>query len=158
MSDEHKVHQATSAKSLRERIMDSRIPKNEAEWWTNRHIQQLERENAALRKDVAEMKEIDESEAAIAADTIKTLKAENAALREQIKNEHEKAMDGAKMWLNAQYAELQEDKERIDFIEKMGKICKNVNMDYPWKEWNVQTYSLDKSFRETVDWLIEHPE
>lgn len=49
-------------------------------------IQELKTQNEALRKDVAEMKEIDESEAAIAADTIKTLKTENAALREQNEN------------------------------------------------------------------------
>jgi len=32
--------------------MDSRIPKNEAEWWAKRHIDELERENAALRADL----------------------------------------------------------------------------------------------------------
>ena len=48
---------------------------------------------------------------------LRQLERENAALREQIKNEHKKAMDGAKMWLNAQDAELQEDRERLDWLE-----------------------------------------
>lgn len=44
-------------------------------------IERLEQENAELRKERQEMDEINESEAAIAADTIKCLKIENTALR-----------------------------------------------------------------------------
>ncbi len=51
MSNEKTPCDATPSKLLRERIMDSRIPKNEAEWWASRRIEELERENAALRQD-----------------------------------------------------------------------------------------------------------
>ena len=47
-------------------------------------MEKLERENATLRKNMAEMKETDETEAAIAADTIKSLKAENTGLRAKV--------------------------------------------------------------------------
>jgi hypothetical protein len=36
--------QATSAGDLRQQILDSRVPKNEREWWASREIEKLERE------------------------------------------------------------------------------------------------------------------
>jgi hypothetical protein len=36
--------QATPAGDLRQQIMDSRVPKNEREWWASREIEKLERE------------------------------------------------------------------------------------------------------------------
>jgi hypothetical protein len=36
--------QATPAGDLRQQILDSRVPKNEREWWASREIEKLERE------------------------------------------------------------------------------------------------------------------
>jgi len=44
--------QATPSGDLREQIMDSRVPKNEREWWAAREIEKLERELAAAKKDL----------------------------------------------------------------------------------------------------------
>jgi hypothetical protein len=74
VSDENKPCDATPAKSLRERIMDSRIPKNEAEWWANRRIEELERENAELRVYSDDM-----------TDQFFAVSQENAALRDDKK-------------------------------------------------------------------------
>jgi hypothetical protein len=43
--------QATSAGDLRQQIMDSRVPKNEREWWASREIEKLERELAAAKAE-----------------------------------------------------------------------------------------------------------
>jgi hypothetical protein len=50
MSDNKTPCQATTAATLREQIMDSRIPKNEREWWAARTIEKLERELAEASK------------------------------------------------------------------------------------------------------------
>lgn len=50
MTDNKTPCQATPAATLREQIMDSRIPKNEREWWAARTIEKLERELAEARK------------------------------------------------------------------------------------------------------------
>jgi len=50
MSDNKTPCQATPAATLREQIMDSRIPKNEREWWAARTIEKLERELAEASK------------------------------------------------------------------------------------------------------------
>lgn len=51
MSEENKASQATEPKSLRERIMDSRIAKSESEWWASREIEKLEAALAEARKE-----------------------------------------------------------------------------------------------------------
>ena len=51
-----------------------------------RRYDELERDNAVLRKERQELREIDEAEAAIAADAIKALKSENAALRKELED------------------------------------------------------------------------
>jgi hypothetical protein len=43
---------ATPAAELRSRIMDSRIPKGESEWWAHREIERLERELAAVNERI----------------------------------------------------------------------------------------------------------
>jgi hypothetical protein len=50
MTDNKTPCQATPAATLREQIMDSRIPKNEREWWAARTIEKLERELAETSK------------------------------------------------------------------------------------------------------------
>jgi chromosome segregation ATPase len=40
--------QATTAGDLRQQILDSRVPKNEREWWASREIEKLERGVRAL--------------------------------------------------------------------------------------------------------------
>lgn len=50
MSDYPPAYQATPNATLREQIMDSRIQKNEREWWASRHIEQLERDLDAERE------------------------------------------------------------------------------------------------------------
>ena len=50
MSDNKTPCQATPVATLREQIMDSRIPKNEREWWAARTIEKLERELAETSK------------------------------------------------------------------------------------------------------------
>ncbi len=42
--------QATPAGDLRQQIMDSRVPKNEREWWASREIEKLERELAETER------------------------------------------------------------------------------------------------------------
>jgi chromosome segregation ATPase len=42
--------QATPARYLRQQILDSRVPKNEREWWASREIEKLERELAAEKE------------------------------------------------------------------------------------------------------------
>ena len=49
MSADDKPCQATPPVDLRQQIMDSRVPKNEREWWASRLIEKLERELAAER-------------------------------------------------------------------------------------------------------------
>ena len=44
MSNEPEPCQATPADDLRQQIMDSRVGKNEREWWASRTIEKLERE------------------------------------------------------------------------------------------------------------------
>ena len=55
MSDYPPAYQATPNATLREQIMDSRIPKNEREWWASRHIEQLERDLAAAKEEMAQL-------------------------------------------------------------------------------------------------------
>jgi hypothetical protein len=43
--------QATPAGDLRQQILDSRVPKNEREWWASREIEKLERELAAAKAE-----------------------------------------------------------------------------------------------------------
>jgi DNA repair exonuclease SbcCD ATPase subunit len=43
--------QATPAGDLRQQIMDSRVPKNEREWWAGREIEKLERELATAKAE-----------------------------------------------------------------------------------------------------------
>lgn len=43
-------YQATPAATLRQQIMDSRIPKNEREWWASHHIEELEHQLAEARR------------------------------------------------------------------------------------------------------------
>ena len=43
--------QATPAGDLRQQIIDSRVPKNEREWWASREIEKLERELTAARSE-----------------------------------------------------------------------------------------------------------
>ena len=51
MSDNKTPCQATPGATLREQIMDSRIPKNEREWWAARTIEKLERELAEAKQE-----------------------------------------------------------------------------------------------------------
>ena len=46
-------YQATPSADLRQQIMDSRVPKNEREWWAQRTIEKLETELSAARSDIA---------------------------------------------------------------------------------------------------------
>ena len=41
--------QATPSADLRQQIMDSRVPKNEREWWAQRTIEKLETELASMK-------------------------------------------------------------------------------------------------------------
>jgi hypothetical protein len=50
MNPPDKPCQATPAGDLRQQIMDSRVPKNEREWWAGREIEKLERELTAANK------------------------------------------------------------------------------------------------------------
>ena len=49
MSTDDKPCQATPSANLRQQIMDSRVPKNEREWWAQRTIERLETELAAMQ-------------------------------------------------------------------------------------------------------------
>lgn len=51
MSTDDKPCQATPSADLRQQIMDSRVPKNEREWWASRTIEKLETELAAARSE-----------------------------------------------------------------------------------------------------------
>ena len=44
-------YQATPSADLRQQIMDSRVPKNEREWWAQRTIEKLETELAAAKAE-----------------------------------------------------------------------------------------------------------
>jgi hypothetical protein len=55
--------QATPAGDLRQQILDSRVPKNEREWWASREIEKLERALAAEREKVRVLREaLDEAQ------------------------------------------------------------------------------------------------
>jgi len=45
--------QTTPAGDLRQQILDSRVPKNEREWWAAREIEKLERELTAANAELA---------------------------------------------------------------------------------------------------------
>jgi hypothetical protein len=49
--------QATPAGDLRQQIIDSRVPKNEREWWASREIEKLERALTAEREKVRLLRE-----------------------------------------------------------------------------------------------------
>ena len=51
MSTPDQPCQATPACDLRQQIIDSRVPKNEREWWASREIEKLERELAAAKAE-----------------------------------------------------------------------------------------------------------
>jgi DNA repair exonuclease SbcCD ATPase subunit len=51
MNPPDKPCQATPAGDLRQQIIDSRVPKNEREWWASREIEKLERELAAAKAE-----------------------------------------------------------------------------------------------------------
>ena len=61
MSADDKPCQATLSVDLRQQIMDSRVPKNEREWWASRMIEKLERELAAERAKVRVLRDACES-------------------------------------------------------------------------------------------------
>ena len=50
MNPPDKPCQATPAGDLRQQILDSRVPKNEREWWASRTIEKLERELAETER------------------------------------------------------------------------------------------------------------
>lgn len=52
---EHPPYQATPSATLREQVMDRRIPKSEREWWASREIESLERRNSELTARIAEL-------------------------------------------------------------------------------------------------------
>jgi hypothetical protein len=55
--------QATPAGDLRQQIMDSRVPKNEREWWASREIEKLERALTGEREKVRVLREaLDEAQ------------------------------------------------------------------------------------------------
>jgi len=51
MNPPDKPCQATPAGDLRQQILDSRVPKNEREWWASRTIEKLETELAAAQSE-----------------------------------------------------------------------------------------------------------
>ena len=51
MNTDDKPCQATPFADLRQQIMDSRVPKNECEWWASRMITKLETELAAAQSE-----------------------------------------------------------------------------------------------------------
>lgn len=53
MSDGDKCYAATPAETLEQHILDSRIAKNESEWWAHKEINRLRAENSALRRALA---------------------------------------------------------------------------------------------------------
>jgi hypothetical protein len=51
MNTPDRPYQATPAGDLRQQIIDSRVPKNEREWWASREIEKLERELTAAKAE-----------------------------------------------------------------------------------------------------------
>jgi hypothetical protein len=112
MSDNKKPCQATQAATLREQIMDSRIPKNEREWWAARTIEKLERELAEASKMLYRLaRPFFPSERA-------TIQDENTRLRAEIEL-------------------LKKDKARLDWLADPKNTIGNVTlprqhiMDHP---------------------------
>lgn len=58
MNTDDKPCQVTPSADLRQQIMDSRVPKNEREWWAQRTIEKLETDLARLRAEVERLKEL----------------------------------------------------------------------------------------------------
>ena len=66
-------YQATPSADLRQQIMDSRVPKNEREWWAQRTIEKLETELAAAKVEAAHYMSIAQK----ATDELVRLRAQN---------------------------------------------------------------------------------
>jgi hypothetical protein len=72
--------QATPSGDLRQQILDSRVPKNEREWWAAREIEKLERELAAAKGECEELFSVN----ATGAERLRFVLEENSHLRAEL--------------------------------------------------------------------------
>jgi hypothetical protein len=98
--------QATPNATLEQQILDSRIPKNEREWWAAREIEKLRAELAALRAD------------------LKRVREECAGLSFLL-DEHPSAPCDADSVQDAviRAKQLNADKARLDLLEKLAHVA-----------------------------------
>jgi hypothetical protein len=96
--------QATPAGDLRQQILDSRVPKNEREWWASREIEKLERELANAKKECEELRSVN----ATGAERLRFVLGENSRLRAEVENgQLKKEIDQARRaWLGDDYGHL----------------------------------------------------
>ena len=104
MSADDKPCQATPPVDLRQQIMDSRVPKNEREWWASRTIEELERERDRLRAELV---------ATLSVCSAETYRSEEA--------EHDCRV--LIVELNVAKAELATERARLDWFADYGDTC-----------------------------------
>ena len=115
MTDDAKCYAATPAATLEQHITDSRVPKNEAEWWAYHEIGRLREENARYKLAYAEYVEATDRMNGTPCEQIRhqqeveALREENARLREAVK---------------AAYYEGWQDRESI--------IATGERLDFDW--------------------------
>jgi DNA repair exonuclease SbcCD ATPase subunit len=102
--------QATPAGDLRQQIIDSRVPKNEREWWASREIEKLERELAAAKAECERLTANQRQPAedifvSHLCDELTRLRAEVERLKEQLRIESA-ASDHALHWAEKAEAAL----------------------------------------------------
>lgn len=100
--------QATPSASLRQQIMDSRVPKNECEWWASRTITKLETELAAAKARAEKA----EAEVERLTKHCSALEVEVAVLSEGLSEDH------AIYIVKARAEKAEADTARLDWLEK----------------------------------------
>ena len=108
-------------------------------------MRQLKRENAALREE---------------RDSYRLRAEQNWGLRKEIQSalnvsfdcEGEEALKQGLAAIN----DLRADKERLDWLDAVGYLRKNVNMDGVWKEWEISTDETELTLRSAIDAARNH--
>lgn len=84
MTSDDKPYQATPAQTLRDHIMDSRIPKNEAEHWAANHIEKIEQENSQLFAMIKQAEKADEENRLILSRALVAVQREREELKKRV--------------------------------------------------------------------------
>jgi hypothetical protein len=120
-------------------------------------INELERENAALRADllIEEERSIywrDNEGKAMAENAALLLKIQDLELQNNAMRSTSRGKEVAKnKRLERENAVLRADKERLDWLDAAGYLRKNVNIDGVWKEWEISTDETELTLRSAID-------